>query len=251
MKTVKVRNLTIGEGMPKICVPIVESTEENILAEAEKIKTLPADIVEWRMDWYAQATDEQAVIKTAEKLRNILGEMPLLATFRTAKEGGEKEILKADYEKLNLAVINSGYADLIDVEAFIGEDTVKRLIVAAHQAGVKVVASNHDFTKTPPKEEIIKRLRQMQSYDADIPKIAVMPEKKADVLSLLEATTEMHEQYADRPIITMSMSHDGMISRICGELTGSALTFGAAGKTSAPGQLDVHELKQILSVLHR
>ena len=109
MKTVKVRNLTIGEGMPKICVPIVENTEENILTEAEKIKTLPADIVEWRMDWYAQVTDEQAVIKTAEKLRNILGEMPLLATFRTAKEGGEKEILKADYEKLNLAVINSGY----------------------------------------------------------------------------------------------------------------------------------------------
>ena len=89
--------------------------------------------------------------------------MPLLATFRTAKEGGEKEILKADYEKLNLAVINSGYADLIDVEAFIGEDTVKRLIVAAHQAGVKVVASNHDFTKTPPKEEIIKRLEHRRA----------------------------------------------------------------------------------------
>ena len=31
MKTVQVRNITIGEGRPKICVPIVGQTKEDII----------------------------------------------------------------------------------------------------------------------------------------------------------------------------------------------------------------------------
>lgn len=51
----------------------------------------------------------------------------------------------------------------------------------------------------------------------------------------------MNRLYADRPIITMSMAGTGVISRLCGEVFGSALTFGAAGKASAPGQMGVNE----------
>mgnify|MGYP002231440565 CR=1 FL=1 len=45
--------------------------------------------------------------------------------------------------------------------------------------------------------------------NADIPKIAVMPQNKKDVLTLLAATEEMATNYADRPIITMSMAGTG------------------------------------------
>lgn len=116
---------------------------------------------------------------------------------------------------------------------------------------MKVVASNHDFHKTPGKEEIVGRLCRMQELGADIPKIAVMPQSRQDVLTLLAATEEMNREYADRPIITMSMSGTGVISRLCGEVFGSALTFGAAKKASAPGQMEVRELSQILSLLHK
>lgn len=78
--------------------------------------------------------------------------------------------------------------------------------------------SNHDFHKTPTAEEIVQRLRKMQELDADIPKIALMPQCKTDVLTLLSATLEMHERYADRPIITMSMAKNGVISRLAGEV---------------------------------
>ncbi len=57
-----------------------------------------------------------------------------------------------------------------------------------------------------------------------------MPETPADVLVLLEATHMMHERYAKRPIITMSMAGKGLISRLAGEVFGSAVTFGAAKK---------------------
>ena len=89
----------------------------------------------------------------------------------------------------------------------------------------------------------------MQDFDADLPKIAVMPTCHQDVLTLLSATLEMAETYADRPIITMSMSGTGVISRLTGEFFGSA--FGAAAKASAPGQIPVSELETVLSVIHK
>ena len=90
----------------------------------------------------------------------------------------------------------------------------------------------------------------MQDLGADIPKIAVMPQSKADVLTLLSATEEMATNFADRPIITMSMAATGLISRLCGEVFGSAATFGAVGKASAPGQMNAKDLETILSLLH-
>ena len=137
------------------------------------------------------------------------------------------------------------------MEAFTGDSYVKEIIEAAHEAGVAVVASNHDFDKTPDKDDIVGRLRKMQELDADIPKIAVMPQNKKDVLTLLAATEEMVSEYADRPIITMSMAGTGIVSRMCGEVFGSALTFGAVGKVSAPGQIDVEELRTVLGIIHK
>lgn len=250
MNPVIVRNVTIGEGIPKICVPIVEKTKESILLEAASFEKIPADVVEWRADWYEEVFDTEKVLETVSKLRSVLKDTPLLFTFRTAKEGGEKTISDEEYEALNIAVAKSGMIDLLDVEVFTGDELAGRVIAEAHDAGVKVIASNHDFEKTPEKEELIRRLRKMQKLGADIPKIAVMPQKKQDVLTLLSATLEMREKYADRPIITMSMASDGMISRLSGEIFGSALTFGSAKTASAPGQIGVQDLEQMLKLIH-
>ena len=214
MNTVKVRNIEIGAGIPKICVPIVGVTREEILAAAENIKSTKADVVEWRVDWYENIFDFTKTEATMQALREVLGEMPILFTFRTSKEGGEKAIETEAYVELNQNAAKTGLVDLVDVEAFTGDDVVKAVVEIAHENGVKVIASNHDFHKTPAKEEIVSRLRKMQELGADIPKIAVMPQNKKDVLTLLAATEEMVSEYADRPIITMSMSGTGVISRL-------------------------------------
>ena len=90
----------------------------------------------------------------------------------------------------------------------------------------------------------------MQELGADIVKMAVMPQSAKDVLELLAATEEMNRLHAKQPIVTMSMSGQGVISRLAGELIGSALTFGSAGKASASGQIDVGELDFILTTIH-
>ena len=250
MNAVKVRNVVIGEGMPKICVPIVGVTKEAILDEARTITKLPADVVEWRIDWFEHVFDFDKLVDVLKDLREVLGDMPILMTFRTSKEGGEKAIEDEVYADINIKAAQTGYVDLVDVEVFTGDEIVKKIIDGAHAAGVKVVASNHDFFKTPDKDDIVGRLRKMQDLGADIPKIAVMPQNKKDVLTLLAATEEMASEYADRPIITMSMAGTGVISRLAGEVFGSALTFGAAAKASAPGQMGVEDLKQVLTLLH-
>ena len=120
------------------------------------------------------------------------------------------------------------------MEIFSGDSVVRENIDGIHQAGRIVVGSNHDFQRTPSQADLIFRLRKMQDMGADIPKIAVMPRSAGDVLTLLSATEEMARCYADRPIITMSMFLPGVVSRLCGEVFGSSMTFGAVGQVSAP-----------------
>ncbi|WP_392566523.1 type I 3-dehydroquinate dehydratase [Utexia brackfieldae] len=251
MKTITIKGLEIGKGAPKIIVPIVGKTEKAILDEAQLLTTIDFDVLEWRVDHFHEVDNIDSVKKIAEKLTQVLPNKPILFTFRSAKEGGEKSVSIDFYVKLNKALAASGFVDLIDVEIFTGDTFVKEMIETAHAHHVSVIASNHDFDKTPEKDDIVGRLRKMQTLGADIPKIAVMPQSTSDVLTLLAATAEMAEKYADRPIITMSMAGLGGISRIAGETFGSAMTFGAAKTASAPGQLDIKALRQILTTLHK
>jgi len=250
MLPLKVRDVVFGEGMPKICVPMVSHTLETLKEEAAMLNAVGCDLAEWRVDFFEDAEDIEKVKAALQKIRAILNEKPILFTFRSAREGGQREVEKAYYFELNKAIIKTGEIDLVDVELFSGEKDIIEMVREAHASGVKIVISSHDFHKTPPKGEILKRLRRMQELGADIPKIAVMPQTADDVLILLDATNTMKEKYADRPFITMSMAGKGVISRLSGEIFGSALTFGAAKSASAPGQLNVADLRNILDLLH-
>ena len=109
--------------------------------------------------------------------------------------------------------------------------------------------SSHDFTRTPSIDTMLGKIKQMDSLEADIIKIAVMPEDYRDVLLLLETTLKANELY-DKPLVTMSMSSKGIATRILGEQFGSAVTFGKDNNSSAPGQIEVHALKEVLKVIH-
>jgi 3-dehydroquinate dehydratase-1 len=162
MSTVTVKNVIIGEGMPKICVPLVGAAVPELKREAEALKTLAPDLVEWRADFFEQVEDMEAVKAALKEIRSVIPELPLIFTFRSAKEGGEKLVSTEYYIALNKAAAESGLADIIDVELFSGEEHVKALITAAHENNVFVIISNHDFHGTPPKEEIVSRLRRAQ-----------------------------------------------------------------------------------------
>ena len=275
-----------GQGIPKICIPIVERTQAEIVAAAEQLRDSEADLVEWRADYYEDLQCPDRLKETISKLGRALGDQELLFTIRTSDEGGEQQIAFADYAKILEEAAELPEVQYVDVEMFSGmrnllqvesgslsqvksdrkEQALKERQVwelEAHEAylpvkdllrqlrrKVTVIGSYHDFEKTPPAEDITKRLVLMRRLGADIPKMAVMPQKQEDALTLMSATLEAKKQLGSVPVITMSMGSVGLISRVAGESFGSAVTFGCMGKASAPGQIEVGQLRQVLTILH-
>lgn len=251
-KELTVRSLTLGNGIPRICVPVVENTAETIRSAAGKVRASAADLMEWRADFYEDVRDHEKTTTLLRDIREELGDMPLLVTYRTKAEGGSapEEISPEHYEAFNHAVLESGQADMIDVELCMGAEMAGRLIAYAHKRGQYVLLSNHDFQKTPSAAEMRERFERMEAWGADIAKLAVMPQNISDLLSLLTVCREVADDLS-RPVVAISMGSIGLESRICGEAFGSAMTFGCLEKASAPGQMDAGQLREILEALHQ
>ncbi|MCD0217186.1 type I 3-dehydroquinate dehydratase, partial [Enterobacter hormaechei subsp. steigerwaltii] len=152
------------------------------------------------------------------------------------------------YFELLDALIESRLPDIIDIELFSGETAVRCAVANAQKNGIAALLCNHEFHRTPPQEEIVCRLKQMEDCGADICKIAVMPQSAEDVLTLLSATLKAKE-LAAKPIVTMSMGQTGAVSRLAGQVFGSSITFGSGTQNSAPGQIGVSALRATLDCL--
>ena len=249
MSCVNVRGCPIGEGRPKVILPIVERAEAAILEKAAQFSTLQADCVEWRVDYFEGARAPGAVARCLAKMRVALKDKLLLVTIRTKAEGGELALRHTEYTDLLHTILDTDCADLIDIEFFPAGDDLPALIGDAHTAGAAVVCSSHDFAKTPPRAELVARMVQMQQAGADLPKLAVMPRCRSDVLELLAATAEMADLHPETPVITMSMGALGAVSRLAGETFGSAMTFANPGQASAPGQVSLDVVNAVLDAL--
>lgn len=268
-------HLVFESDMPKICVPIVGQTEMDIVKAGEELKNSIVDLIEWRGDFFSGITDGEQLKKILLQLRKVLGNKPLLFTLRTAFEGGEISLSFDEYADILKSAAKTGCIDYIDVEIFwgyreknrnsdyydldkinfpkeIAEDSCHspvRNLLQELQPKVEVIGSYHDFAKTPSVEEITSRLCVMKHLGASIPKIAVMPQTKKDVLNLMAATLQAKEALPDTPMISMSMGALGAVSRVAGANFGSAVTFGCYGKASAPGQIPIEQLHSILENL--
>ena len=52
MSSITIRGCCIGAGRPKVILPIVARTEDDILREARRLSALKADCIEWRADCF-------------------------------------------------------------------------------------------------------------------------------------------------------------------------------------------------------
>ena len=51
--SINVKDITIGEGLPKVCVPIVEDNDEAILDKLKEFDQLDVDIIELVCYYYS------------------------------------------------------------------------------------------------------------------------------------------------------------------------------------------------------
>lgn len=248
--TVQVKHCEIGSGRPKICVPLVARTMNELTEAAEKALTINTDLVEWRVDFLEHIDQINYVIEALKVLRSILSNTPILFTCRTHKEGGEQAISDDAYLTLNEQIIQTGLIDLVDIELYTRKSIRQRLIDCSKENGIKTIISNHDFNQTPTKDIMIERMKKVELLGGDIGKIAIMPKERTDVLKLLAVTEELVRMHVNIPIITMAMGGMGLVTRLTGEVFGSSVTFAAIDQASAPGQINMNELKPILDTIH-
>ncbi len=251
-KILHIKNHVIGEGIPLVCVPVMCATREEIVAEVRRLVELGAEMVEWRVDAFEAPADMNAVRAVLAELAPLVKDTVLVYTFRSAAQGGLRQLTEEETRDVHMVAAESGVPDLIDIEYFTNKRTMRtqKEITQLQSMGARVIASHHDFAGTPKPEIMRMLMEQMRDSGADVVKLAVMPQTAADVLALLFETNLFHERYPKVPLITMSMGQLGGVSRISGEVFGSCVTFGAAGRVSAPGQLPMEELTQMLILLH-
>ncbi|MDO4459933.1 MAG: type I 3-dehydroquinate dehydratase [Clostridia bacterium] len=233
IRNIKVKNVEFKKGRPVTCVPIQGATLSDLLKECENIAS--ADVIEWRIDFF-----EEDIFTAFPKVMKACGDKPVLLTDRTVSEGGKGKL--DNYRDFLSRIITELKPDMIDIE--FDNPASAELIGLSKENNVTTVVSNHSFTSTMSEADLISKLNLMEEAGADIPKVAQMPQSFADVLTVLSATAKVSEN--NFPIITMSMGKLGKVTRLCGEVSGSALTFGSAAKASAPGQVNIDLLNTIL-----
>jgi 3-dehydroquinate dehydratase-1 len=245
---VRLRDVPVGEGRVKIAAPLCSPTPEGLLEEAGRVAAAGVDIAEWRADHLLAARPDAPLRELPGALRDRLGATPLLLTVRSAEEGGEVALDDAAYAAAVQALLDGGAGDAVDVELARG-GVLPALVDRARETGARVLVSSHDFAGTPPAAEMADRLAAMAAAGADVVKIAVTARDSLDVIALLEATCTADREL-DVPVVTMAMGPLGLVSRLCGEVFGSAVTFGAVDRASAPGQIDVARLQDVVGLVH-
>lgn len=200
--------------------------------------------------------------------------MPIIFTVRSAFEGGSFKGSERGYERLCRLAMRAG-CECIDLEAGRCDDgphsraSLSSIAAAAHDFGVTVIGSAHwPNSASPPSQEsgLLTAAQNCTSLArADIVKLVVATETVADALSIsvqAERIREILENNADESIsgggrggascgpsvIAIGMGKQGVISRAL-NVTLSPVTHPLLPSRAAPGQLSLHEIRQMRTAL--
>lgn len=278
------RSIPAPGGLPAVAVSLTGPSLAQARTQARSAVDAGADVLELRVDLLEEsgalaAPDPldaaAAAAQVLECLRG-LGEAiaadgadavagaPVLLTCRTTAEGGRAQLDDASYGALLRSVLDE-LADwaperrpaAIDVEVQRG--CLPQVCAQAHELGIDVVASFHDFEATPADEVLEEVLARMAREGADLAKIAVWPTSAHDVARLLGVCARATAGAGERsglgvPVAAMSMGALGAVSRVAPAF-GTALTFAVVpdeqgqARASAPGQLPIQDVRRCLELL--
>lgn len=240
-----------GARYPAICAPLVGRTRERLLAEVAVVAARQPDILEWRVDFFEVIADVDAVVDLAARIRQASGGIPLLFTRRSAREGGEPITLsERQVVEMYRAVCEAGHVDIVDFEMGNDPADVRAVREMSRAHDIQLVLSFHDFKATPSSDVLMERFAQAARLHADIAKVAVMPQRMDDVLTLLNATLRASRELSI-PVVSMSMGRLGALTRVAGWTCGSAMTFAVGESSSAPGQMAIADVQAGIALLQK
>ncbi len=230
-----------------LCIPITARTSEEALIKIRKSSPL-TDIIELRIDSMINA--DMSKLFNAKR-SEAYGNTPLLITNRKRDEGGSFKGSERQRIDLLLQAVELGveYVDIeLSTEYALIEELLK--IIRTHGNKTRLIVSCHDFDKTPSEMKLKARFNECINAGAGIVKIVTYARSVEDNLKVLNLIP--YSRKKDRQIITFCMGKLGRISRVAAPLLGSYLGFASLerGHESAPGQITIHDMKEIFRILN-
>jgi 3-dehydroquinate dehydratase-1 len=197
-----------------------------------------ADLLELRADLFDEPTPAR-ILPALERLRAT--GRPVVFTARAASEGGRAmpEAPRAELYRAALPLVAA-----VDVE-IASTELATELVRTARERGVTVMLSAHDFTATPSRDALLGLVARARRLGGGLPKLATQVATLDDLRTLLDVTLSAR---ADG-IVTLGMGTFGPLSRVVLPAAGSLLTYGGAGRGTAPGQTPVAELTALIERL--
>ncbi|WP_457754726.1 type I 3-dehydroquinate dehydratase [Thermococcus sp.] len=210
---------------------IAETIKAKSMDEAVKI------IEREETDLYELRVDAMESFDGIEKLKPFAGK--LIITVRSKEEGGFREISNEERLKLFEEFMKIKPA-FVDVE--FKSKIAKNVIELARENGVRVIVSYHDFEKTPSFEELKALVEEMKKLKADVIKIVTFAKHPLDNVRIVR----LYEY--EKNLIAFCMGEKGKISRAL-SLILSPFTYASLDEATAPGQLNVEDMKMLLVLL--
>jgi 3-dehydroquinate dehydratase type I len=220
----------------RLCVPVVEATASR--ARRAYLRAARKGLwAEMRLDYLEKP-------ELPRLFRTLPG--PVIVTNRPRREGGRW----AGEEKARLALLAEALkfgVQALDVE--FSADPGFRRDLFLRKGPTKLILSWHEFQETPEDEKLEEILTAMVREKAEILKLVTWARRPEDNLRVLGLIPRARE--AGKEIIAFCMGPLGKWSRLAAPLLGSYLSYAPlqAGKTSAPGQVTVNEMRRLFRLL--
>ena len=197
------------------------------LSAAVKLPAGALDFLEWRADCLPSG------------LATPPSRFPWILTVRHPLEGGERKMSAPQRREIFTALLPE--ADLVDIELR-SFALLAGIIETARIRRIRVVASYHDFEKTPAAGKLRELVARARDEGADIFKLATRTESPADICRLLDLF-----RASPLPLAVMGMGPLGFGSRVLFACCGSVLNYGWLHRPNVPGQWPALELKRVLA----
>lgn len=220
---------------PSLVVGSVSGWEAWNQAIANEETVSACDIMELRADTLPKHV-------SPEDLLALPRPKPILLTVRHADEGGAQRMDEPTRQRVASYLLPMAAA--LDWE-IANMETAQDLLKQARAQGVLIVASAHDFEKTPHLDDLCTLADKAIALGADVVKFAFRVHTMQDIM----VGTKLLAKYK-HPMAVMGMGPLGATSRLIYNQYGSVLTYGYLGSMpTAPGQWSAALCKMALAQL--
>lgn len=227
-----------------VCIPVLAIDYESIHEQLTMINYDSIDLVEIRLDYYVFIDDFHQLDALFNSI-NVAIKKPYIVTLRSVNEGGKYVGDIQSYISIYQYILTKYTFYALDIELQYAKEA-QEIITLAHDKNIQCIISYHNFDNTPSLLSLINVYSNMLLIPNAIYKIAVMIHNNSELVRLLNFSQQLNYQHQH---IIIGMGQSGLITRVMPQLFHSMITFGSVSQSSAPGQLHINQLSEILNIL--